>query len=141
MELTHLFSPLETPRLKLKNRIIMLGTTLHYPQDGSVDDRTFEFLAARARGGAGLVMVGGIAVDKYAGTKGHLRIDDDAYIPSLTKLAEAIHQGGAKGVAQLFHAGRYAMLEDLQPRAPSAVAAAHYSHKQLPITAIIFPRK
>ncbi|MFC2122441.1 FAD-dependent oxidoreductase [Bacteroidota bacterium] len=127
MELNYLFSPLETPRLKLKNRIVMLGTTLHYPQDGSVDDRTFEFLVARARGGAGLIIVGGIAVDEYAGTKGHLRIDNDALIPSYKRLAEAMHQHGAKAVAQLFHAGRYALLEDLQPRAPSAVAAAHYS--------------
>jgi len=128
MELNCLFSPLETPRLKLKNRIVMLGTTLHYPQDGSVDDRTFHFLSARARGGAGLIVVGGIAVDEYAGVKGHLRIDNDAFISSYRRLTEVIHQGGAKAAAQLFHAGRYALLKDLQPRAPSAIAAAHYSH-------------
>lgn len=128
MELTHLFSPLSTPKLKLKNRIVMLGTTLHYPEDGSVDDRTFEFLLARAKGGAGLIIVGGIAVDEYAGVKGHLRIDNDSFMPSLKGLTEAIHQSGAKVAAQLYHAGRYALLEHLQPRAPSAIAAAHYSH-------------
>ncbi len=128
MELKYLFCPLDTPRLKLKNRIVMLGTTLHYPQDGSVDDRTFHFLSARARGGAGLIVVGGIAVDEYAGVKGHLRIDNDAFIPSYLRLTEVIHQSEAKAAAQLFHAGRYALLKDLQPRAPSAIAAAHYSH-------------
>ncbi len=129
MSLTHLFSPLKIPNIELKNRIVMLGTTLHYPPvDGSVDDRTFHFLLARAKGGAGLIVVGGIAVDEYAGVKGHLRLDSDAVLPSFVRLNEAMHQAGSKTAAQLFHAGRYALLEKLQPRAPSGVLASHYSH-------------
>ena len=128
MELKYLFSPLDTPRLKLKNRIVMLGTTLHYTKDGSVNDRVFNFLVARAKGGAGLIVVGGIGVDEYAAAKTHLKIDRDSLIPSYKRLTEAIHECGAKTAAQLFHGGRYVRMEDKQPRAPSALAAAHWGH-------------
>ena len=126
MELIHLFSPLETPKLKLKNRVVMLGTTLHYTKDGNVNDRVFDFLVARARGGAALIVVGGVRVDEYAAVKTHLRIEDDSFIPSYKRLTEAIHNNGAKAAVQLFHGGRYVRLENQPPRAPSALTAAHW---------------
>jgi 2,4-dienoyl-CoA reductase (NADPH2) len=38
-----------------------------------------------------------------------LRIGKDQYLPGLSKLINAIHQGGSKAVLQINYAGRYAI--------------------------------
>lgn len=55
------------------------------------------------------------------------RIDNDAFVPSLSRLADAIHQGGAKAAVELTHPGMNADLrytEGETPVAPSAVPRA-----------------
>ena len=126
---TQLFSPLETGKLRLKNRIVMLATTLNYSENGEVDDRTIEFYAARARGGAGLIITGLLAVDEYAGGKGVVFIDDDRCIPQMKKLAQVVHEADCKIVGQLAHQGRYVISEQIggrQPLSASAIAPAHF---------------
>lgn len=53
-----------------------------------------------------------------------LVIDDDKYIPGMTRLASAIHEKGAKAVLQISHTGRGARrkITGHQPVGPSAVA-------------------
>jgi 2,4-dienoyl-CoA reductase (NADPH2) len=98
--------------MELNNRIIMagMGTSLE-PEDGTVDQRTIDFYAERARGGAALLIVGVGAIDHPYGLAltNQLGLSDDKFIPGLKTLADAIHAEGAKLAIQLHHAGKSAM--------------------------------
>ncbi len=121
-----LFKPWTLGGLTLKNRILMPAMQLNMADDYRVSDKLCAFYAARAQGGAGLIGVGYASIDLLAAHAGHIGAHDDIYIPGLTRLAENIHAGGAKGFVQLNHAGRYnhSMLTGgLQPVAPSALAS------------------
>ena len=84
----------------------------------------------RARGGSGLVMVGGICPDiSGLGTESMARIDDDKYIPALAKMAKRMHEVApdVKIGVQIMHEGR-AMRPDeagaaknMKPVAPSPI--------------------
>ena len=104
-------------------------TTMHlgYCPQGEVTDRLVAFYKARAKGGAGLIILGGCAVDRVGTNFSMVQLDDDAFIPGLRRLAEAVHAEGAKIAAQLYHNGRYANLAvtGKQSVAPSAVSTRH----------------
>lgn len=80
-----------------------------YADKGIVTQRIIDFYAERAKNEVGLILVGGCYTETLAkGFDTMIRIDHDDAIPGLSKLAKAIHQGGAKCGAQLYHSGRYA---------------------------------
>jgi len=107
MELTHLFSPLKIGSLSLKNRIVMLpmGTSLA-EADGNPSDALIEYYATRARGGAGLVIVEITMAHVTSRAPHTLGLYDDSFIPRWSKLAAAVHEGGARIFPQLAHQGR-----------------------------------
>jgi 2,4-dienoyl-CoA reductase-like NADH-dependent reductase (Old Yellow Enzyme family)/thioredoxin reductase len=120
----HLFSPIRINSMALKNRIVMTAMHLGYTPGGKVTDRLVEFYAQRARGGAGLIIVGGCTIDAWAGMADMMSIKDDAFLPGLERLASAVKAGGAKIAAQLYQAGRYAhssMIGGKKPFSASAV--------------------
>lgn len=99
----HLLAPVRLGPLELANRILMppLSTRLVAP-DGGVGPREVAFLAARARGGAGLVMTGPYLVSaELEPPAGMHRVDSDVYLPGLSRLADAVHDGGARLGVQL----------------------------------------
>ena len=61
-----LFSPLRVGQRTLRNRIALPATTTNYGARNRVTDRWIDFLAERAKGGAGLVITEIIAVDPSA---------------------------------------------------------------------------
>jgi 2,4-dienoyl-CoA reductase (NADPH2) len=103
-----LFSPLSIGRMVVRNRIVMPALTTGYAF-GEVTDQLKRYFEARARGGAGLIVVGIAAVEK--GLEYVISAADDSYIPGLRELAEAIHAHGAKTALQLWHPGRYEYVE------------------------------
>jgi len=121
-----LFEPTHIRRMELKNRIVMppMGTNMG-TSDGHVTEEVRCHYRERAKGGVGLVIVETTCVDSPVGktTAYQLAIDDDRFIPGLSRLAETIHQHGAKAVLQLQHAGRGAKssITGIQPVAPSPV--------------------
>ncbi|OAT85840.1 FAD-dependent oxidoreductase [Desulfotomaculum copahuensis] len=119
-----LFSPVKVGSLQLKNRLVMPAMHLGYCRDGEVSTRLVDFYARRAEGGAGLIIVGGCAVDEH-GYPSMISAAGDRYIPGLARLAAAIKEGGSASAAQLFQPGRYsyAYLEGIEPVAPSALAS------------------
>lgn len=129
-----LFNPIEVNGLQIRNRIAMPAMHLGYCNDGFVSDRLVEFYAERARGGAGLIIVGGCGIDAH-GYPSMIRIDDDRYIPGLARLASAVKEHGAAISAQLFQAGRYShsFLFGLEPVAPSPVPSklTRYTPREL----------
>ena len=103
-----LFSPAQIGTLQLRNRLVMTPMHLGYSPKGEVNDQLIEFYRARARGGVGLIVVGGCGIDLIGNAFGMTQLDDDRYIPGLRRLVDAVHAEGAKIVPQLYQAGRYA---------------------------------
>ena len=88
-----------------------------YP-DGRVSLELIEHYTKLAQSGAAMVVVANAAVASDGATSTYnLRIDEDEYIPGLTRLARAIKQNGAIACLQLNHAGRFAKTE--HPLLPS----------------------
>ncbi|MEL1133758.1 FAD-dependent oxidoreductase [Desulfitobacterium sp. THU1] len=116
-----LFSPIRIGTMELKNRIVMPAMHLNYCPTGEVTDQLIEFYRKRARGGVGLIIVGGCGIDRVGNTIGMVQLDEDRYLPRLQQLVAAIHSEGAKTITQLYQAGRYAssQLTGNQPVAPS----------------------
>jgi 2,4-dienoyl-CoA reductase (NADPH2) len=120
-----LFSTTKIGDVVLKNRIVMTAMHLGYTSEGEVNDRLVGFYEERARGGVGLILVGGCTIDdRSAGAYHMIRLDDDRAIAGMAKLAKAVHKHGAQIGAQLFHAGRYArssMIGGHRPVSASAI--------------------
>ncbi|MBP1742500.1 MAG: NADH:flavin oxidoreductase/NADH oxidase, partial [Deltaproteobacteria bacterium] len=119
-----LFSPIQINSTLLRNRIVMTAMHLGYTPGGKITDRLVRFYSLRARGGAGLIIVGGCTIDPYAGMADMISIKDDSFLPGLERLATAVKGGGAKIAAQLYQAGRYAhssMIGGKKPFSASAV--------------------
>ncbi len=108
MVFDRLFEPLVTPKITLKNRLVVpaMETTL----GGLHGEMTPELLAyweARAKGGFGTLILENSSVDP--GGNVCLRTPgfyDDSCAENLRLLPETVHKYGAKMVAQLCHVGR-----------------------------------
>ena len=120
-----LFSPVSIGGVELRNRVVMAAMGMSQSDNGFVNQAVLNHYAARAEGGVGAIVVEVTCVDAPLGlnTKGMLVIDDDKYIPGMTRLAEVIHKGGAKAFLQISHTGRGARraVTGEQPVGPSAV--------------------
>ena len=96
--------------MTVKNRIVLPSMGLMYTFDGIMNERFKHFYCERAKGGTGLIITGPYAVDKVGGGPVLLGLDEDRFIPELTRFNEEIHGiDGVKVAAQLFHSGRYAL--------------------------------
>ena len=126
-----LFSPLCIGNAMLRNRIVMPAMHLNYTPTGEVTDRLIAFYTERARGGAGLILIGGCRIDAYSGGEWLIGLDDERFIPGLRRLALAVKAHGACIGAQLYQAGRYAhsALIGRQALAPSAVTS-HFTREE-----------
>jgi 2,4-dienoyl-CoA reductase (NADPH2) len=123
MEFPYLFSPIKINTMELKNRIVMTAMHLGYTPEGDVTDRLIDFYARRAKGGVGLIIVGGCPIDEFGGMAGMISIHDDQYIPGLRQLTEAVKNNGAKIAAQLYQAGRYTHSASIGGRKPFSSSA------------------
>jgi 2,4-dienoyl-CoA reductase (NADPH2) len=124
MQFPHLFSPITVNSMVIKNRIVMTAMHLGYTPTGEVSDRLVAFYRERARGGVGLIIVGGCPIDEYGGMLGMIGLFDDRFIPGLERLTTAVKAEGGKIAAQLYQAGRYthsAMIGGKTPISASAV--------------------
>lgn len=126
MEFLRLIQPFLLKNLVLRNRIVMapMLSRLCAP-DGIVTSKLIDYYAARARGGAGLIIVEYCYIDEKESKASHgqLGIYSDQLIAGLGDLAEAIQEWGAKAILQICHAGRCTSTTIMgrQPIAPSAV--------------------
>ena len=120
-----LFSPINIGSMEVRNRIVMAPMTSGYSSaDGHVTQTLIDFYHARANGGVGLITCESCYVEgRGKGFVGHLSLDDDKYIPGLTRLTESIKSTGAKIFLQLIHCGRQTTpaLCGQQPVAPSPI--------------------
>lgn len=115
-------------KLHIKNRIALapMGTGRMAEPDGDWSQRVVDYYAARAKGGTGLIITGLVFVD-YSfepGFSDGLNLRLEKHQASLGRLAEAVHQHGAKISVQLTAGfGRVASprrLGNVQPVSASA---------------------
>ncbi len=111
MRLKHLFSPVRLGPLEVRNRLVMPPMSVNFGVDerGFITERHIAYLAARARGGTGLIFVGGGAVHPDGLDLPRMPpVWDDRFIPALSRLADEIRRLGARIGLQLLHGGRQA---------------------------------
>jgi 2,4-dienoyl-CoA reductase (NADPH2) len=105
----HLLAPLPLGFTTLKNRVLMgsMHTGLEEAPDGF--NKLAAYYAARARGGVGLIVTGGIAPN-FAG-RVEPRASQLSFPWQVAKhriITDAVHAAGGKIAMQVLHAGRYA---------------------------------
>ncbi len=107
----HLLAPGHIGTLPLRNRILMapMGDSLA-DEDGSISEAQLAYFAARARGGAALLLVGSVAVAYPDGCVDARQVaaSHDRYLPGLSALAARVHDHGAAVAAQLTYNGALA---------------------------------
>lgn len=103
-----LFSPIKIKNMELRNRIVMPAMHFLNSWDGQLLPHHFDYFVERAKGGVGLIIIGGCTIDETSGAKNMISVAHDKFLPELSALAQAVHAQGAKIAAQLYHAGRYA---------------------------------
>ena len=126
--ISRLFQPINIGPVSLPNRVVMTAMHLNYTPNGEVTDRFIEFYRARARGGAGFIIIGGADInDQASGMDFMLSIKDDRNLPGLKRFVDAIHAEGAKTAIQLYMAGAYSycFLKGLPVLAPSAYSCSY----------------
>jgi 2,4-dienoyl-CoA reductase-like NADH-dependent reductase (Old Yellow Enzyme family) len=101
-----LFEPLSINALTIANRIIMGPmAVLATEADGRPSDQTIAFLSERAKGGVGLIILGGTTATRRAGeespVKGVLRLEEERFLPDLARLTAAVHACGTPIIAEL----------------------------------------
>ncbi len=97
----HIFQPGQIGTLKLKNRIIFNPCESHFATtEGEVTQRLIDYYVRRAEGGASMLVVHSAQactkVDPNDTFAGSLRVDDNAHLPMLSELTEAVHRAGSK---------------------------------------------
>ncbi|MGA6926410.1 MAG: FAD-dependent oxidoreductase [Desulfosarcina sp.] len=109
--LNHLFSPIRIGRMTAKNRLLMSAMSINFGVDENnyVTDQLTGYLAARARGGAGMILVGGCGVHPTGLDLPYLpALWDDGCIPALKKMVAAVKAYDTCFGVQLLHGGRQA---------------------------------
>jgi mycofactocin system FadH/OYE family oxidoreductase 2 len=128
----HLFSPLRIGSVTVRNRIMQTAHVKLFAHNAIDSQRNVAYQAARARGGAGLLITGNRVVHPTS-TTGFPRVAW-AYVPGALeadrRLTEAVHEHGAVIFAQLNHFGLNASsdsADDLRVLwGPSAVKSPAY---------------
>jgi 2,4-dienoyl-CoA reductase-like NADH-dependent reductase (Old Yellow Enzyme family)/thioredoxin reductase len=122
--LTHLFSPIRIKDLTVKNRLMMSAMSINFGvnQHCHVTDQLIAYFVERARGGAGMMLVGGGSVHPGGQELPDLpQMYDDSCIPGLKNMVAQVKPHGAKFGVQLMHGGRQSYLPEKV--APSAIPA------------------
>jgi 2,4-dienoyl-CoA reductase (NADPH2) len=118
----HLLAPLAVGPYTLRNRTVMgsMHTGLEELPGGA--ERLAAFYAERARGGAGLIVTGGVAPNAEGAIwPGAAKLAEPSEARAHRPVTEAVHAAGGLICLQILHTGRYAAHPGAV--APSAVRA------------------
>ncbi len=104
----HLFEPLNLGFTKLKNRVLMgsMHTGLEEIKGGF--EKMAVFYAERAKGGAALIVTGGVSPNWQGWLKPFsIRMTKKKHARRHEVITKAVHEAGGKICMQILHAGRY----------------------------------
>ena len=114
-----LSKPIQIGSLRLKHRMVMGPMWTRYcTVEGEVTDQMIDHYAARAKGGAAMIIIESTAVDRrYGWHEATLRLDGPELQPRFHRLVETIHMNGAAAIVQLINVGAFSA----NPISPSGV--------------------
>jgi 2,4-dienoyl-CoA reductase (NADPH2) len=127
----HLLAPLDLGFTTLKNRVLMgsMHTGLEETKDWP---RVAEFYAERARGGAALIVTGGMAPNREGGVfPGAAGLFNDQDIANHRVITDAVHAADGKIAMQILHAGRYAYGPECVSASPIKSPISPFPPKEL----------
>lgn len=106
---SHLFEPIQLGKVTIKNRILMGSMHTGLEEEKNGFEKMARFYAERAKGGAGIIVTGGIApnyqgrIHPFAG-----QLSFPWQVSKHRKVTKAVHDNGGKICLQILHTGRYA---------------------------------
>ena len=103
-----LLQPFQLKHLTIRNRVMSSSHEPAYSEDGMPKERYRLYHVEKAKGGIGLTMTAGSALvaEDSPPAFGNLYAYDDAIIPWIRELTDAIHDNGSAAMIQLTHLGR-----------------------------------
>ncbi len=104
----NLLQPLDLGFTTLKNRVLMgsMHTGLEEEKDGFL--RMASYYRARAEGGVGLIVTGGVAPNRAGWVSPFsIRLAKTSQVKDHRLVTDAVHGGGGKICMQILHTGRY----------------------------------
>ncbi len=103
-----LLAPLDLGHTTLKNRVIMGSMHVGLEEEWGRLSKLAAYFAARARGGVGLMVTGGIAPNRRGWLKPFAAKLTNRYeVWKHRAVTDAVHEAGGKIAMQILHAGRY----------------------------------
>ncbi|HZH20385.1 MAG TPA: mycofactocin system FadH/OYE family oxidoreductase 2 [Geodermatophilus sp.] len=117
MGVEHGAAPLPVGPVTLPNRLVFPAHLTNYAADGRFTERHAAYYAARAAGGAGLIITEECSTDPADRPYEELvRGHDPAVLPGMRRVADAVHAHGVPVFAQVNHNGGQS--DSLHSRAP-----------------------
>jgi N-methyl-L-proline demethylase len=132
-----LLQPFRLKHLTMRNRVLSTSHEPAYSEDGMPKDRYRLYHVEKAKGGVALTMTAGTAIVSPDSPPafGNLHAYDDAIVPWIRAMTEAIHEHGAAAMIQISHLGRrtgWGQDDWLPVVAPSALREpAHRTHPKV----------
>ncbi len=118
----HLLAPLDLGVVTLPNRTLMGSMHVGLEERPGGFERMGAFYAARARGGAGLIVTGGFGPNQAGALLPHAALVSTSEEAAAHRVVtDAVHEAGGRICLQILHAGRYAA--HLGAVAPSPIQA------------------
>ena len=129
-----LFQPGQIGKVRIKNRIVMspIGTTF-WSDTGEVTERIIDYYAARAKGGAGLIMVSFAHPDYPPGYRALASLESERMVEGHIRLVQKLHSYGAKVGLQIMHSGRDRISRELDIISASPVRCVNVSGLASPV--------
>ncbi|SIS66568.1 oxidoreductase [Phaeovulum vinaykumarii] len=126
-----LLSPLDLGPFRVENRVMMGSMHTGLEETGDFD-RVAAFYAARARGGAGLMVTGGMAPNREGGVfPGAAGLFTAADIANHQRVTRAVRGEGGRLLMQILHAGRYAYGPDCVGPSPLRAPISPFAPREL----------
>ena len=148
MPYPNLFSEWQIRNTTVPNRVVFAPTCPTWvasPYEGIFTDQAVAYYEERAKGGCGMIIIGGTVIHPSAMYSPFLfpGLWDDRQVEGLAKVAEAVHRHGTKLCVQLLHVGLRASAVSKQDPAydfdaswymvaPSQVPPGEYPNAPMP---------
>ncbi|GAA2479452.1 NADPH-dependent 2,4-dienoyl-CoA reductase [Actinocorallia cavernae] len=128
----HLLTPLDLGFTTLPNRVLMGSMHVGLEEAERGFERMAAFYAARARGGVGLIVTGGIAPNEEGRPyEGGAMLTTEAEAERHRVVTEAVHGAGGRIALQILHFGRYAYHQDLVAPSPLQAPISPFTPREL----------
>jgi len=120
------YEPWQIKGVKFKNRMLKTPQDMNMADfsDGSITEELIKFYESIARGGIGGIITEQCMVDyPQGGRDGCVNVHDDAMLPGITALAEAVHKYDCPIIMQINHLGANAMFPPYPGHTPEGFVA------------------